>query len=340
MDNKAWVAHSKPWLQAGDEAAVAAILRTGNIAAGTVSEAFSHALLERYGFAGGFTCASGSAALLLGLLAMGIGKGDEVILPTYVCHNVADAVVAAGATPVLCDASADYVSDAQAVRACITARTKAVVAVHIFGIVADVAAIAALGVPVIEDWAQYMPVAGSQANRSVFAFFSFHPTKCLTAGRGGMFATNDLLLLQRAEHIARKQLLHDPLSDLEATLALRQLATYDEMLTRRKALAMAYLAALPPQTTDVMRRNADRSMFYRFALLSDGWVFDDMRAAFAQYGVHVRRGVDALLHDRYGEARDFPIAESLFKGTVSIPLYPALTEEEAARVIDAAGHIL
>ena len=325
------IAHSRPWIIEEDQRELAVQLASGDLASGSRVAEFERELATYLGVAGAVATASGSAALQLGMRALGLGTGDEVILPTYVCESVWDSVVAVGATPVLCDVGESWVMSAATARPHVTPRTRALIAVHVFGIPAPVAELAALGVSVIEDCAQALGVA--PAASSAFSFFSFHATKCLTTGTGGALASADAGLLERA----RAGTLASPLSDLQAALGCAQLRRYGRFLERRATIAADYLRALSDLPVQLPAHVQGTSIFFRFPVRVRGRSFDAVRAGFAGYGVHVRRGVDALLHRvRPSPRAALPGAERMFEETVSLPIYPALSADDQTQVVTAA----
>ena len=147
--------------------------------------------------------ANGTEAITIALRAMGVGPGDEVVVPSFTFYASAEAIPPTGATPVFCDIDPEtYCVTAETVRAALTPRTKAVIAVHLFGNVAPVAEIEALGVPVLEDAAQAAGstrAAGRPGALGTAATFSFFPSKNLGCfGDGGMITTSDEQIAERA----------------------------------------------------------------------------------------------------------------------------------------------
>jgi dTDP-4-amino-4,6-dideoxygalactose transaminase len=170
---------------------------------------------------------------------------------------------------------------------------------------------------------------------------SFHATKLLTTGEGGMLLSHDSTLLNRAreivtgEHTGAWPGFRQPLSDLQAALGSSQLRRYDGFLTRRRQIADHYFGGLADTAVGLPAHIRDRSLFFRFPLMVSG-AFDEHRQAFDTCGVQVRRGVDTLLHRELGMApASFPGAERCFAGTLSLPLYPALTDDDTDRVVAA-----
>ena len=341
------ILHSKPWLVEADLVAVTDVLRTGMIAQGKSTQEFERALSSWVGVEdGGVAVGSGAAALVLALSALGVGVGGEVVLPTYVCPTVLEAVLTTGATPVLCDVGPNWVVTAENMAECITPNTKALIVPHMYGIFADVESFRRFGIPIVEDCAQAIDYKGKRRIGGDIAMFSFHPTKCLTTGEGGMAvsANPDLVVVMRSFRDGSKNAssgrFFSPMSDLSASLGLSQLSRYHVALDRRKDLALKYKSALEKVIPDSLRYAAlENSMFFRFPLKIPGGV-DVYQDWFAQKNICVRRGVDRLLHRLMGIADDnFRESARLFDMTVSLPIYPALTDEEHSYCVESAVEI-
>jgi UDP-4-amino-4-deoxy-L-arabinose-oxoglutarate aminotransferase len=290
--------------------------------------------------------ASGAAAVLLALLALEIRPGDEVVLPTYVCHTVLEAVLTAGATPVCCDVGPDWVVTPDNAAPCLSKRTRALIVPHMYGIFAPVASFRTFGIPVIEDCAQALAGCSQRRIEGDIAVFSFHPTKCLTTGEGGMALAADPRLAEAMRSHrdgsvkTPRRRLFSPLSDLAAGLGLSQLARYEEALARRAHLAQIYRRRLAPLLPGCLPDKSDRqTMWLRFPLRIPGGL-DSCRELFAARGIQVRQGVDRLLHRLLNlPDLEYPAATRHFQETVSLPLYPALTDAEHTRCLAAAEEI-
>ena len=290
---------------------------------------------------------SGAAAIVLALHGLCVVRGDEVILPTYVCQSVLEAVLSVGAVPVLCDVGENWVMTRTDAERCISNKTRAIIAPHMYGIFADVPSLRSLGFPVIEDCAQALDAEGKHHLEGDVAILSFHPTKCLTSGEGGMAVASDdgILARMRAYRDGAKTgycaRLLSPMSNIAAGLALSQADQYNQMLERRREIARCYFNALEICAPDCLNREAvENSMFFRFPIRVSGGL-ESCQRAFLDRRVHVRRGVDKLLH-REMKLPDsqFPTAIALFESTVSIPVYPALSKSQMLRCISAMEHVL
>ncbi len=184
-------------------AAVARVLDSERFILGPEVEAFEREMAAYCGAAHGVGVANGTEAITIALRAMGVGPGDEVLVPSFTFYASAEAIPATGAAPVFCDVDPQtFCINAETVAEALTPRTKAVIAVHLFGNVAPVGEIEALGVPVLEDAAQS---AGSHSAHGrpgalgTAATFSFFPSKNLGCfGDGGMILTSDEDVAERA----------------------------------------------------------------------------------------------------------------------------------------------
>src|SRR5215212_4936449 len=183
-------------------AKVAEVLDGGRYILGPEVAAFEREFAAHVGAAHAVGVANGTDALTIALRALGVGPGDEVVVPSFTFYASAEAIPHTGARPVFCDVDPEtFCVTADTVRAALTPRTKAVVAVHLFGNVAPVDEIAALGLPVVEDAAQAAGSIGPDGRPGALgtiATFSFYPSKNLGAfGDGGAVTTGDDALAER-----------------------------------------------------------------------------------------------------------------------------------------------
>ena len=338
------IPHSRPTLSEADAEAVARVVLSGQIAQGREVEAFEREVAAFVGQHDAVAVSSGTAALHLALLSLGVGPGAEVVIPTYVCDALHHAVTHAGATPVLADADPGTGSlDPDDVKRRLTARTKAIILPHAFGLAAGVEAFLAMGVPVIEDCAQ--TIGGQDGGRPVgtrgaLAVFSFYATKMLTTGEGGMVAGSDPALLARIrdlrEYDEREDLVprfNYKLTDLGAALGRSQLARLPEFIARRGALAEAYRRGLGRACQLPPDASGGRHVYHRFVIGVEP-PLDPLIKSLESRGVQCRRPVWRPLHRALGR-EGFPRADALWESSLSIPCYPALTDADARRVSDA-----
>ncbi|MFN3476004.1 MAG: DegT/DnrJ/EryC1/StrS family aminotransferase [Candidatus Methylomirabilales bacterium] len=341
------IPHSRPTLGEEDLQALASVLRSGFLAQGVKVAAFEREMAKTVGVRGGVATSSGTAALHLALLALGIGRGDEVLLPSYASSALLHAVWAASATPrpVDCDPGS-FNMDPEAARKACSSRTKALIVVHAFGLPAELDDLQQLGLPLIEAAAQAL--GALYRGRPVgsigkVAVLSFYATKLLTTGEGGMLLSNDERILavgrdlraydQKADATPR---LNYKMTDLEAALGLAQLKRLPQFLKRREEIANGYrerLSELPlEQPLFVPGR-----IFYRYVVKGPGRA-DPFLARLQALGVEARRPVFRPLH-RYLGQEGFPGTEEAWERAISLPLYPSLSDEEAERVIQATWEV-
>lgn len=319
------IPHSKPFISDSDIESVARQMRSNMLASGVASRDFEAAILRWTGGASAIATKSGSAAQKLCLKSLGIGFGDEVIVPTYVCESVMRVVQSLGAEAIPCDSGKTWNASRESIFSKITSRTKAVILVNIFGIENDASD---LGIPVIEDHCQSF---GLSKLKSHAGFYSFHATKCLTTGEGGAAVFSSSVSTDSLRLYA------DQLPDMQAALGLSQLKKYDSMLDRRKSIAKRYFNELSQPLTEDLQLLS--SMYFRFPIMMEG-AFAEIQRRFAENGVAVRRPVEELRHRAIGVSdRKYPNASRIYDKTVSIPIYPAMTDEEVDKVISVTKMI-
>jgi len=356
--------------------AVRESLMTGWLTQGPKVAAFERAFAERHRVAHALAASNCTAALHLVLAAMGIGPGDEVIVPAFTWVASANAVIYCGGTPVLADVDgATYNLDPADVARRLTRRTKAVMCVHLFGLCADVDAVAAAapGVPVVEDAACAAGAAyrGRPAGGlGLAAAFSFHPRKSITTGEGGMVTTHDGALADRVDalrnhgaSLSEEQRHRGPhpyllpefdvlgynyrMTDLQGAIGLVQLGKLDALLAERRRWAAWYaekLADLPWLHTPAVpddREHAWQAYVCRVDPTTAPAPRNDLMDALQARGVSTRPGTHALhvlgyYRRRFGLSEgDLPAAADCHHETMAIPLHNRMTADDYAYVVDA-----
>jgi perosamine synthetase len=342
------IPHSRPSLGDDDARAVARVIRSGQVAQGPEVAAFEAEVATRLGVTAAAAVSSGTVALELALRAVGVGTGDEVIVPTYVCDALHHAVVRAGARPVLADADPrTHALAVDDVRRRVGVRTRAIVVVHPFGRAVDVAPFAALGVPVVEDCAQALgaEVAGRAAGGAgAVAVCSFYATKLITTGEGGAVggASSAVASVRDArEYDERTDLAprgNAKLTDLQAALGRSQLARLDAFIARRRAIARRYRRALAGAPCTVPEDPGAAHVYHRFVVEIER-PLDAVIGALAARGVTARRPVFRPIHRATG-AHGYPEAERLWQRALSLPCYPTLGDAEVDAVATALREVL
>lgn len=340
---------------------VLATLRSGRITMGATTRAFEEGMARVLGVEHAVATASGTVALEIAFAALGLGPGDEVIVPAFTYVATANAVVRSGATPVMVDVEPTTLNvDPDAVRDAIGPRTRAVVAIDYGGCPADYDALVALarthGVALLQDAAHSL--GGRHRGRAPGAFgvgatLSFHAAKLITTGEGGMLVTNDASVAERARTLRNQG---EPagakytfttigqngrLTDLQAAVGIAQLAKLPRLLARRRKVARWYrerLADVPGLTLPGERPHLGHGWFLFSVLCPDREARDAAEATLAAAHVETRicwpRPVyrQPAYAGRPGPPRPCPVAESAASRVLSLPIHPALRRDDVERV--------
>lgn len=339
------ITHSRPTL--GEEEAEAAyrVVLSAQLAQGKEVAAFEEEVAGYIGRRYGVAVASGTAALHLGLLALGIGTGDRVLMPSYVCTALLHATWALGARPVLADIdrATRNLDPGEAGRR--AGLVQAVILPHMFGLPAAVEEFCGLGVPLIEDCA--MSIGAERKGRKVgsmgeMAICSFYATKVLCAGgEGGMVLTDSAELADRVRTLreydglpADRQRFNYKMTDLAAAIGRVQLRRLGEFVARRRALAAVYQREL--QEVSVEPPPSEQGhIYHRFVIRLPGRA-EELIKALERRQITARRPVFQPLHREVGEPdAAYPNTATACAGDVSLPLYPTLRDAEALAVAGA-----
>lgn len=335
------------------EAAAARVIRSGRYVLGPEVEAFESEVAALLGVRHAIGVSSGTDALIVSLMALGIGPGDEVVVPAFGFIATPEAVVRVGATPVLVDVEpATFHLDPRAVEAALTRRTRAILAVHLFGRCVDLAPLRALvgprGLAIVEDAAQAI---GARADGrfagalGALGAFSFFPTKTLGAlGDGGLVTTDDAALAAAARRIR----VHGAesrdafariggnfrLDELQAALLRVKLARLPAALAERRRLARAFGQALRGAPLDLPRASDDDTC-NPFVVRAHG-DRDLLRARLAAAGVETAIYYPRALTEQPALApyrRAAPEAERAARSVLALPL----RDDALARIVAAVA---
>lgn len=354
--------------------AVSNVLRSRWISMGPETEAFESECADALGVDDAVAVSSGTAALHLAAIAMGLGPGDEVIVPSLTFVASAAAMALVGAQPVFCDVKGphDLTLDPADVEARITPRTRAIVMVHYAGYPADIAAVSALarkhGLAVIED-AAHAPMTrtplGSLGTLGDIGCFSFYATKNMTMGEGGLVVARDpevraCVRSLRSHAITRDQerphdydvlalgLNYRP-SELAAALGRVQLSKLGYMQRRRRDIARAYhhaLASVDGVEVPFRERGLEGAHHLMPVLLPGGASRDDVRAMLERRGIQTSVHYPAAhLLTRYrdraeGWNGDLPITEDVAARQLSLPMHTKLRERDIELTAEALAEAL
>lgn len=363
--NKTTVPLTRPVFEADDFEALRGPLESGWVVQGPNVKAFEDAFAAYTGAPHAIACTSATTALHLAMLALGIGPGDEVIVPAFTWVATANAAVYCGATPVFADIDlATFNIDPADVAQKITAKTKAIVPVHLFGLPADMHALMAFNIPLIEDAACGLDarIGGQHVGTfGALGCFSFHPRKAVTTGEGGMITTaenaHDALLRALRSHggVAptdgrAKFLMADfphlgfnyRMTDLQGALGRTQMAKAARLFAGRTARAERYLKALA-DVPDLILPSVPVGMTH-------GWQSfvcrqakgrDALMQHLGDLGIQTRPGTHAVhalgwYREQMGTTvEQCPNAWAADQTSFAIPLFATMTDAEQDRVIEA-----
>lgn len=346
-----------PFVGKDEISAVSKVIESGMLAHGSVVEEFEHEFAKYLGVPYLLTVSNGTIALYVALKALGVGEGDEVIVPDFTFFATASTVVLAGATPVFADIDLEtYTLDPMSVEKLITDRTKAIIVVHLYGHPARMDEILQIarehGLYVIEDCAQshgaeYRGLKTGSIGE--VGAFSFYATKNLTMGEGGAISTKskdiaDFVRLYR-NHGQTKRYHHEVIgwnfriTNIQAAIGLQQLRKLDRMNSRRREIAKLYRDEL--SNIDSLRLPVEKPwakhVYHQFTVWVEGGGNRDKLAEYlrkhnVQVGIHYPRPLHAQPALRQYFRGSCPNAESASTHVLSLPMHPGLRDEDVFTV--------
>ena len=357
---------SKPYIGEREEQLVLEVLRSGHLSLGPAIDRFEELIAERVGAPYAVALSSGTAGLHLLCHGLGLGAGDEVITSPISFVASANCFILEGATPVFADVDQSTLNlDPAAVEAAITERTKAIVAVDMFGYPCELDEIRVIagrhGLAVIADSAEALGAEYKGAtigSHGVPAVFGFYPNKQMTTGEGGVVTTHseeEAMILRSLRNQGRSYEsrwfhhvrvgLNYRLTDIQAAIGIGQLEKLDEILSLRAAAADRYAELLsgmdgvePPHPDDADHR---RSWFVYVPKLASGLDRDAVLESLAAEGIEAGHYVPCVhlqpyMREAYGFSEGMcPVAEDAASRTLALPFYTAIEAEDQERVVEA-----
>ncbi|MDI6716139.1 MAG: DegT/DnrJ/EryC1/StrS family aminotransferase [Actinomycetota bacterium] len=357
---------NEPLLDGNEKKYLIECIDTGWISSeGPFVKEFEEKFAARVGRKYGVAVSNGSVALDTAVYALGLGKGDEVIMPTFTIISCAAAIVRAGAKPVLVDSDpVTWNMDVNQIELKITPRTKAIMVVHIYGLPVDMEPILSLaekyGLKIIEDAAEMHgqtykgKPCGSFGDISTF---SFYPNKHITTGEGGMVVTDDEELAEKCRSFRnlcfqpKKRFVHDELgfnfrfTNLQAALGLAQLERLDEFVERKRSMGRRYtelLAGLDWVELPLPKTDYAENIYWVYGIiLKDHVPFgaDEAMRRLAEHKIGTRPFFwpmhEQPVFHKMGlfKGERYPVAERMARRGFYIPSGLALTEEQMERVV-------
>lgn len=358
---------ARPSLGSGELNEIAGVLETGFLTQGPKTVEFENMVARYVGAGHAVATTSATTALHLAMVALGVSAGDEVVLPSFTFPATANVVIQQGAIPVLADIDLDTFNiSPESLAEKITDRTKAVIAVHLFGLPADMECILAVtrprGIPVVEDAACALGARLHDKPCGVLgdiACFSFHPRKIVTTGEGGMLTTDDpatgarvrRLRQHGGERTNNRFVFTEPgfnyrMSDINAAVGVAQMRKLDGIIAERRRLAGLFATEMRAQGINGVQIPVEpeghRATYQAYVVLLDGAIDRDaVIRRMGELGVETTVGTYALhvekyIQERYG-CRDSDLPNSLraWHQTLALPLYPGLGDEDVVRIVSA-----
>ncbi len=324
---------------------------------------FEQQFAQRVGARHAASVCNGTVALHLALVALGIGPGDEVLVPTLTYVASVNAITYTGATPVFVDSlRSTWQLDPEDLRRHVTPRTRAIMAVHLYGHACDMDAVGGLarehGLFVVEDCAEAFGTLYDGRHVGTFgdvATFSFFGNKTITTGEGGMVTSNDKTLIERARHYkgqglaAHREYWHDVvgynyrMTNIAAAIGLAQLERADEFIDRKRQIAHEYARHLHglPIELHAEAQGTQHSYWMVSMLVNSAEHRDPLRAHLAQSGIETRP-LFYPVHTMPMYAHDFrrhPVAEDLAWRGINLPSWPGLESGQISTIVQAiAGY--
>jgi len=332
--------------------AVAEVLESGQLTMGPKVDEFERGLAAACGTEHAVVVSSGTAALHLAVLALGIGPGDEVLVPAYTFPATANVVAFVGARPVLVDVDPETMNlDPGKIEP--GPQTKAIVAVDLFGRPGRIEQLPN-DVPVLED------AAGALGARrrgrpcgslGALACLSFHPRKIITTGEGGAVTTDDAELADAVRRMRHHGIeprggfeiahagLNYRLSDILCAVGIPQLARLGELLATRTRIAAGYTERLHDVVETPTADDGDVHGWQAYVIQVDGAA--DKIAALREQGIEAQVGTYALHRlAAYSDQGEFPGAARVFDRAIALPFHTRLTESDLDRVAEALTRLV
>ncbi len=359
------ISMSFPDIDETDVLAVAEVIRSGRLALGPKMEEFERAIAEYVGAGHAVAVSSGTAALHLIVRALGIGPGDEVLVPSFTFAASVNAILYEGARPVFVDVEEDtYNLDPMDLERKITPRTKAIMAVDAFGHPAEWNEILSVakrhGVEVIDDSCEALGAEYRGRKLGSFgraAAFAFYPNKQITTGEGGMIVTGEgslatltCSLRNQGRGAMGAWLEHERLGfnyrmdELSAALGVSQLRRIDAHVEKRERVARLYterLSRLDGVRPPSVRPHVRMSWFVYVVTLAPDIDRDHVMRSMEARDIPVRAYFTPVHRQPYWrnragvESSSLPVTESIARRTVALPFHNRLTEEEVDRVVNS-----
>lgn len=353
---------AKPQIGEEEKKAVMEVLDSGIIAQGPRVKAFEEAFAQMCGVKHAIATTSGTTALHVALLAHGISEGDEVITSPFTFIASANSILFTGARPVFVDIDPDTFNlNPALIESVITARTKAILPIHLFGLACDMDAIMQIAqkynLAVIEDACQSHGACyhGQRVGSFGTGVFSLYPTKNMTSAEGGMITTNDDIEDEKSrvvrQHGMRRRYYHDELgfnfrmTDVHAAIGLEQLKKLETFNQKRRANA-AFLSSNLQGVKVPKVPEGYEHVFHQYTVRVAGGKRDSLRTYLQEKGIGSEVYYPVPVHKQsfyvqeLGYNISMPQSEQAAQEVLSLPIHPALSQADLETIVNAVNEFM
>ncbi len=343
------IKHNKPLIGKDELNAINDVIKSEWIIADSQVKKFEKSVAKMNNFKYGIALNSGTAAIHLALLSLGLKESDEVILSAFTVADPLNAINYTGAKTVLVDVEKNsFDINIEEIKRKITKNTKAIIVPHMLGSFAKINELENLGIPIINDCAQ--SIGGIYKGKPIGSYgdltiFSFYATKLITTGQGGMILTNNekraKFIRDTIDYNGRRNYkvrFNYPMTDISAAMGNAQLKKLDSFIKRRREIAKRYKVAISNKEISIFPSiDEDYSNSYRFVLK-----FNSQKKRNNAKKIFIKNKITAivpikeyeLLYNCVGEnKKDYPNSLEMANTCLSIPIYPALSEAEIKRIL-------
>lgn len=346
------ISHSKPTIKKEEIEAVSNVLRQGFISQGPLVRQFEEKFCKFMASHYAQATNSGTSALHLALLALKIKPADEIIIPSFVCTAVLNAVNYLRAIPKLVDINAhDFNINPESVENNISSRTKAIIVPHMFGEAADMTALLKFRIPIIEDCA--LSPGATFKNKKVGSFglisiFSFYATKMMSTAEGGMVVTHDRAIYSFIADLTdydNKQVYrvryNYKMNELAAAMGIEQLKKLKSFILHRQKIAAMYNNGLADLGIKLPSSNNDKAHTYFRYIIRIPEKADVLITKLNQVSIEAKKPIFKPLHNYLGlKDQDYPVTSQVYKTALSLPIYPSLTDRQVKFIITKVRQVL
>ena len=356
------IPHNKPTIGGEEIEAVVNVLSNLELTMGTKVREFENMFMDYMGI-NSTAASSGTSALHLALIAIGVSKNDEVIIPSYTCMTVAFPVLYQQAKPILADVNDNYNISLKEIKDKITDNTKAIIVPHMFGYPADIKEIKDIceekDICLVEDCAQSIGALYDDEKVGTFgdiSIFSFYATKMMTTIQGGMVCTNNSNWMQTVEDLRfhdQCRSFDDPdvrlkynyrMSDVGAAMGIVQLKKLNKFIKRRREIAQIYRENINNGVVHPLESSTKRHVYSRYIVKIPCPSFKIIAKMREQNVIcevmHMPPLNRRALLKKFNINIQFPKTEEIINHTVSLPIYPSLKNEDAIYIANTFNKIM